>query len=301
MKVAVSGSGGFIGTALCRSLRADGHEVVRLVRRRPAGPDEAQWNPSQGRLDIGDLAGAEAVVNLAGASLGRRRWSRSYRRVIHDSRIRSTSVLASALTQLPERPRVFVSASGSGLYGPDRDDEVLDEDSSAGDGFLAQLCEDWEQAAAPARAADIAVCHPRLGMVMDRSGGALGRMLPLFRLGLGGSLGDGHQFWSVISLHDTVRALRFLIEQHGSVGPYDLTAPQPVTNAEFSRLLAHALSRPRLLPVPPFALHLGLGGFADELLGSLYVVPERLVQAGFEFDHPDARSIVRAAIDGYRA
>ena len=189
MRVAVSGSGGFIGTALCASLQAEGHEVVRLVRREATDILEAQWDPARGHLDAGVLTGVEAVVNLSGAGIGQRRWSRSYRRVIHDSRIRSTALLASALAQLPEPPRVFVSASGISLYGPDRDAEALHEDSAAGEGFLASLCEEWEHAAAPARAAGVAVCHPRFGIVMDRGGGALGAMLPLFSWGLGGSLG----------------------------------------------------------------------------------------------------------------
>ncbi|PSK99741.1 hypothetical protein CLV30_11744 [Haloactinopolyspora alba] len=299
MKVAISGGGGFVGTALRASLRADGHDVLRLVRRKPAGPHETQWDPAQGVLDVGDLAGVEAVVNLAGAGVGARRWSRSYKRLVHDSRIRSTALLASGLAQLAEPPRVLVSASGVSLYGPDRGDEVLDEESDAGDGFLAGLCHEWEQAAAPARAADIAICHSRFGIVMDRSGGALGRLLPWYRLGLGGTLGNGRQFWSPISLHDTVRALRFLIEQHGCVGPYNLTAPEPLVQAEFSRVLGQAVSRPRLLPVPETALRLAVGQYATEIVGSLNVLPTRLTQAGFEFDHPDARSIVGAGLTGF--
>lgn len=296
MRVAVSGSSGFVGSALCASLSADGHEVVRLVRREATDVLEAQWDPARGHLDAGVLTGVEAVVNLSGAGVGDRRWSRSYRRIIRESRVRSTALLASAIAQLPEPPRVFVSASGIALYGPDRDAEPLDEDSAPGDGFLAALCEEWEQAAAPAKAAGVAVCHPRFGIVMDRSGGALGAMLPLFSWGLGGALGGGHQFWSPISLHDTVRALRLLIEEHGCVGPYNLTVPEPVSNAEFSRILAAQLRRPRLLPVPGVALQLALGAYADEVLGSLFVLPRRLLQAGFTFDHPAAWSIVRAAV-----
>ncbi len=298
MRVAIAGGSGLIGSALRASLISDGHEVVRLVRRHPASPDEAHWDPDGGILDADDLAGVEAVVNLAGAGVGDRRWSSSYRRVLHDSRIRSTTLLASTMAQLPDPPRLFVSASGIAVYGTDRGDEILDEDSPAGDGFLALLCQEWEQAAAPARAAGIAVCHPRFGLVMGPGGGAFARMLPWFRAGLGGSYGNGDQWWSPVSLHDTVRALRFLIEEHGCVGAYDLTAPHSISNAEFARVLAAALNRPRLLHAPAFGLHLLLGPYARHILGSLNVVPARLTRSGFTFDHSDAHSIVTAALAG---
>ncbi|PZF82300.1 TIGR01777 family oxidoreductase [Jiangella anatolica] len=296
MLVAVSGSSGFVGTALVAGLTAAGHDVVRLVRHRPAAANEAQWDPEQGVVPLARLAGVEAVVHLGGVSVGAHRWTRKFKRQLHQSRIRSTTVLASALTGLAARPRVFVCASAMGYYGPDRGRELLDEESGPGDGFLAGLCQDWEQAAAPAKAADIAVCHTRFGFVIGPDGGALKPLLPLFRLGLGGHFGNGEQFWSVISLHDTVRALRFLIEQHGSVGPYNVTSPEPVSNGEFSRVLAAELHRPRLLPVPGFALQLAVGQASEELLGSLRIVPARLAEAGFEFDHPDARAIIRAAL-----
>lgn len=296
MRVAVAGSSGFIGSALCASLSADGHEVVRLVRRAATAPDEAHWDPEQGAVPLAQLADVEAVVHLGGANVGGHRWTRRYKQQLHHSRVRSTAVLAAALTTLATRPRVFVSASAMGYYGPDRGHDVLNEDDAAGDGFMARLCQDWEQAASPARAADIAVCHPRFGLVVGPGGGALGPMLPLFRLGLGGAFGDGEQSWSPVSLHDTVRALRFMIEEHGCVGAYNVTAPEPVSNGEFSRLLAAELHRPRLLPVPGFALRIALGEAAGELLGSLHVVPTRLTEAGFTFEHPDARSIIAAAV-----
>ncbi|TDE13469.1 TIGR01777 family oxidoreductase [Jiangella asiatica] len=298
MRVAVSGSTGFLGTALCASLAADGHELVRLVRRPAAAPDEAEWDPEKGIVPLARLADVEAVVHLGGANVGARRWTRRYKQLLHHSRVRSTAVLAAALTGLATRPRVFVSGSASGFYGPDRGHDFLDEDDLPGDGFLARLSQDWEQAAAPARAADIAVCHPRFGTVMGPGGGALGPMLPLFRLGLGGAFGDGEQFWSPVSLHDAVRALRFMIEEHGCVGPYNVTAPEPVSNGEFTRLLAAELRRPRLLPVPGFALRIAVGEAAGELLGSLRILPTRLTEAGFTFDHPDARSIIAAAVRG---
>lgn len=296
MRVAVSGSSGFIGTALVAGLESAGHEVVRLVRHRPAAANEAQWDPEQGVVPLAHLAGVEAVVHLGGVNVGSRRWTRRFKKQLHHSRIRSTTVLASALTGLATRPRVFVSASAMGYYGPDRGREILDEESEPGDGFLARLCQDWEHAAAPARAADIAVCHPRFGLVIGPGGGALKPLLPLFKLGLGGHFGNGEQFWSPVSLHDVVRALRFMIEQHGSVGPYNVCCPEPVSNGEFSRVLADELHRPRLLPVPGFGLQLAVGEASSELLGSLRMSPMRLADAGFEFDHPDTRSILRAAL-----
>lgn len=296
MRVAVAGSSGFIGTALVTGLESAGHDVVRLVRHRPAAPNEAQWDPEKGVVPLARMAGVEAVVHLGGINVGSRRWTRRFKKQLHHSRIRSTTVLASALTGLAARPRVFVSASAMGFYGPDRGRELLDEESEPGDGFLAGLCQDWEHAAAPARAADIAVCHPRFGLVIGPDGGALKPLLPLFRLGLGGHFGNGEQFWSPVSLHDTARALRFLVEQHGSVGPYNVCCPSPVSNGEFSRVLADDLHRPRLLPVPGIGLRVALGEASSELLGSLRIVPTRLTEAGFTFDHPDVRAILRAAL-----
>lgn len=296
MRVAVAGSSGFVGAGLRAELAAAGHDVVRLVRRPAAADDEITWDPDAGRLDSASLAGVEAVVNLCGAGVGDRRWTRHYKRVIHDSRVRSTAVLASALAAMTEPPRVFVSGSAEGYYGNDRGRLILDENDPPGETFLARLCVDWEAAAAPAKAAGIAVCHPRLGIVMHRSGGALGRMLPLFRFGLGGRLGGGEQFWSFVSRADTTRALRFLVEEHGCVGAYNVTAPQPAANAEFARVLAEAMKRPALVPAPSFAVQVVLGEYADEVLGSLRIVPSRLLDSGFTFEHPDARSVVAAAL-----
>lgn len=296
MRVAIAGSSGLIGTALRESLLSDGHEVVRLVRRSPASADELAWDPAAGELDPAGLDGLDAVVNLAGAGIGDRRWTREYKRLLLESRVQATSLLATTIAQLDRPPRVFVSASGINAYGDDRDAEVLDEDAEAEDSFLARLCRDWEAAAQPARDADVAVCHTRFGIVVAAEGGALSRMFPLFRFGLGGRLAGGEQYWSFVSLVDAIRAVRFLIEQPGCVGPYNITAPQPVTNAEFTRVLAHSLNRPAVLPVPGIALRLALGEFAETIAGSLYVVPKRLVEAGFEHRHPDARSAVQAAI-----
>lgn len=297
MRVAISGASGLIGTALGASLNSDGHDVLRLVRGRPAtSADQVAWDPAAGWLDVPRLEGVEAVVNLAGASVLDRRWSDTYKRVLRFSRVGATQTLASALARLDKPPRVLVSASATAYYGPDRGADILDEDEPAGNGFLAGLCAAWEAAAASAQQADVAVCHARLGIVMSSKGGALERMLPWFRKGLGGPLGGGRQYWSYVSLGDAVRALRFLIETHGCSGPYDITVPEPVTNAEFSRVLARALNRPTLLPVPASVLRIRFGDLAEDLMGSLRVVPGRLLDAEFDFDHPDARSVVAAAL-----
>lgn len=296
MRVAITGSSGLVGTALRDSLTADGHQVVRLVRRPAQVPDEVSWDPAIGHIDPAALNGVEAAVNLAGAGLGERRWTRAYKQLIRNSRVGATRTLAMTLAGLPEPPRVLVSGSGIDAYGPDHGADILDEDEPTGEGFLAEVFRDWEAAAAPAVRADIAVCHVRLGPVMTSKGGTLARMLPLFRLGLGGPLAGGEQYWSPVSLDDTVRALRFLVETHGCAGPYNVTAPEPVTNGEFSRVLARAVGKPAVLPAPEFALRIRFGGFADRMVNSLRVVPARLLEAGFEHRHPDAPAIITAAL-----
>jgi uncharacterized protein (TIGR01777 family) len=296
MRVAITGSSGLVGTALRESLTADGHQVVRLVRRPAQAPDEVSWDPAIGHLDPAALKGIEAAVNLAGARLDERRWTRDYKQLIRNSRVGATRTLAMTLAGLHERPRVLVSGSGIDAYGSDHGADILDEDEPTGDGFLAEVFCDWEAAADPAVRADIAVCHIRLGPVMTSRGGVLARMLPLFRLGLGGPLAGGEQYWSPVSLDDAVRALRFLVETHGCAGPYNVTAPEPVTNGEFSRVLARAVGRPAVLPVPEFALRIRFGGFADRVVNSLRVVPARLLEAGFEHRHPDVSAIITAAL-----
>jgi len=297
MRVAMTGSSGLIGTALLGSLTADGHEVVRIVRREPQRTDEVPWDPDRGHIDPARLEGVDAVVNLAGANISGHRWTPSYKRTLVASRANATRTIAAALAGLDNPPQVFISASATGFYGTGHGVEVIDEDDPPGEtGFLAELCTEWEAAAAPAAEADVAVCHPRIGMVMTASSGAMGRMLPFFRRGLGGPLGGGDQYWSYVSLVDAVRALRFLLETPGCAGPYNVTAPEPVTNAEFSRVLARALHRPMLLPVPAPALRIRLGELAEYVLASVRAVPRRLLEAGFRFEHPDARSVVAAAL-----
>jgi uncharacterized protein (TIGR01777 family) len=295
MRVTVTGSSGLIGSALAQSLREDGHDVVRLVRREPARDDEARWSPADGCVDKDSLEDADAVVHLAGAGVGDRPWTKAYKRKIRDSRLVGTRTLAEAIAAAHPRPRVLVCGSAIGYYG-DTGGADADEKSPMGRGFLAALVRDWEAAAAPALDAGVRVVHPRTGVVLARDGGILGRTLPLFRLGLGGRLGDGRQWTSWISLTDQVAALRFLIDQEID-GPVNLTAPNPVTNETYTRALGRLLHRPARLAVPGFALRAALRGFADEgPLISQRVLPRRLGDAGFRFAHEHVEEALAAVL-----
>ncbi|GGW81004.1 epimerase [Streptomyces lucensis JCM 4490] len=290
----VAGASGLIGSALVRSLTADGHEVVRLVRRAPRGRDEVRWDPERGSVDAAGLVGCDAVVNLAGAGIGDRRWTPEYKRLIRDSRVLGTATLAEAVAALPRPPRVFVNGSAIGFYG-DTGDRVVDESAPPGDGFLPRLCVEWEDAAAPAREAGVRTVFPRTGLVVARGGGAWGRLFPLFRAGLGGRLGDGRQYWSYIALHDEVAAIRHLIDDEALSGPVNLTAPQPLTNREITEAMARVLHRPALLPVPAPVLRAALGELAGDVLGSQRVVPRRLSESGFRFAFAGIDEAIRAA------
>jgi uncharacterized protein (TIGR01777 family) len=294
-RIAVAGASGLVGSALVRSLTADGHEVVRLVRRPPRGPDEVRWDPEAGHVDASGLAGCAAVVNLAGAGVGDHRWTEEYKRRIRDSRVRGTAALAEAVARLEAGPRVFVNGSAIGYYG-DTGDRAVDEDAPAGEGFLASVCVAWEEAAAPAREAGVRTVLARTGLVVAAGGGAFGRLLPLFRAGLGGRLGDGRQYWSYIALHDEVAALRHLLEREDLSGPFNLTAPQPLTNREITRALARVLRRPAPMAVPAPVLRAVLGEMAGDVLGSARVLPRRLLESGFAFAFPDIEGALRAAL-----
>jgi uncharacterized protein (TIGR01777 family) len=288
LTVAVSGASGLIGRALVAALRQDGHTVLRLVRRQAAAPDEISWGPGEGRLDPAALAGVDAVVHLSGAGVGDRRWTEQYKRELYDSRVVSTRTVVSALLAAGEatpRPRVLLSASGVGCYG-DTGDRVVDEQSPFGTTFLARLCRDWEAAAEPAAQAGVRVVNLRTGLVLSPGGGMLARMLPVFRLGLGGRLGSGRQYWPWITLADEVGAIRFLLTAQVP-GPVNLTAPQPVRNSEFTTQLARAVHRPGLAWVPRPALRVVLGKFAEEVLGGQRAVPAVLQRSGYRFQHPD--------------
>ncbi|PZG90011.1 TIGR01777 family protein [Streptomyces sp. NTH33] len=294
-RVAVAGASGLIGGALVRSLRADGHEVVRLVRRAPRGVDEVRWDPAGRSVDTAGLAGCDVVVNLAGAGVGDHRWTEEYKKEIRDSRVLGTAALAEAVASLDVPPRVFVSGSAIGFYG-DTGDRVVDEDAPPGDGFLPRLCVEWEQAAAPAREAGVRTVFARTGLVVAREGGAWGRLFPLFKAGLGGRLGDGRQYWSFIALHDEVAALRHLVDTRSLSGPVNLTAPQPLTNREITAAMGRVLHRPTLLSVPAPVLRSVLGEMAGDVLGSARVVPKRLLESGFSFAFPGIEDAVRAAL-----
>ncbi|MFI9080545.1 TIGR01777 family oxidoreductase [Streptomyces sioyaensis] len=294
MRIAITGSTGLIGTALARSLRADGHDVVRLVRRAPGAADEVRWDPKRQEVDTAGLTGCEAVVHLAGAGVGDHRWTSAYKQEIRDSRVLGTRTLAAALTAMDTPPRVFVSGSAIGYYG-DTGDRRTDESAPAGHGFLPEVCVAWEDAAKPAREAGIRTVFARTGLVVARSGGAWGRLFPIFRLGLGGRFGDGSQYWSFISLADHIAALRHLIDTGDLTGPVNLTAPEPVTNREATAVMGHVLNRPTLCTVPAPVLRAALGEFAGDVLGSQRVVPRRLLDSGFVFRHPRIIDAIRAA------
>jgi uncharacterized protein len=279
-KIAITGASGLIGSALVGDLRDKGHEVLRLVRRPVASADEVQWDPKNESIDIASLAGVNTVINLAGAGVGDKRWTSSYKNEILNSRVSSTRTIAKAVEEL--KPDVFISASAVGWYGETGDRAVTEADRG-GDDFLAGVCEQWEAAAD--LAPSVRTVKMRIGVILDPTGGALGKMLPLFKFGVGGKLGSGKQWWSWITLHDQIRAIEFLMDSDLS-GAVNTTAPNPATNSEFTAALARALHRPALLPVPGIALKLALGGFSSELLGSKNVISEKLTTAGFVFDYP---------------
>jgi len=283
MKIAITGSRGLIGSALVPHLRAEGHEVLRIVRGK-AEADEVAWDPMSGTLDADKLRGVEAVVHLAGAGVADRRWSTGYKGVILSSRVDGTATLARALAQMPTPPSVMVSASAVGYYGS-RGDEVLTEAAEPGTGFLADVCAQWESATSAAAGAGIRVAIFRMGVVLSAAGGALKKQLPLFRLGLGARLGRGNQELSWISRRDAVAGISFLVAGDALAGPFNLTAPQPVSNAVFTRAVAGALRRPARLAVPEVVVRLAAGSeMASEfLLTSQRVVPERLLATGFTF------------------
>lgn len=293
MRVVVSGASGLIGTALCASLEHDGHAVTRLVRRE-ARTGESRWDPAAGRIEPAAIEGADAVVHLAGAGIGDRRWTEGYKREILESRTRSTGMLACAIAGASRKPSVFVSGSAIGWYGP-RGDERLGESASRGDGFLADVCERWEAAASGAGVRTVLL---RTGIVLSPRGGALAKQLPLFRLGLGGRFGNGRQWQSWIDVDDEVRAIRHAIDSRLE-GPVNLTAPAPVTGDEFARTLARVLRRPALLPIPAFGPRLLLGReLADALLFTgQRVLPEALLASGFAFAYPTLEASLRHLLD----
>jgi uncharacterized protein (TIGR01777 family) len=295
MKVAISGVSGLIGSALAHSLVEDGHEVFPLVRRDVRTSSEIPWDPEGGTLPVARLAGLDAVVHLAAAGIGDKRWTSEYKQVLLTSRTRSTSLLARAVVGADPRPPVLLSASAIGFYG-DTGELPVDEKSPRGQGFLAEVCSAWEAATGPAADAGVRVVHLRTGLVLSGHGGILSRLLPLYKAGLGGRLGTGRQYQSWISLTDEVAAIRFLLANPIS-GPVNLTAPDPVPQAEFARALAKAVHRPALIPTPAFAVRLATGQMGEEAaLQGQRVLPGVLSEAGFIWNHSQLDEALRAEL-----
>ena len=290
-RIAVTGASGLIGTALVGYLKSQGHTVQRLVRRTAVSSEEITWDPIAGTVDMDALAGVDAVIHLAGAGVSDKRWTKKYKSEILNSRLLGTTTIAKAVAIV--KPQVFISASAIGWYGESGNRAVVESDR-VGDDFLAAVCREWESAAD--LAGDVRTVKLRTGLVLDPTGGALGKMLPIFRFGLGGKLSNGKQWWSWITLHDQIRAIAFLLENKVS-GPVNMTSPNPVTNSEFTAGLARAMHRPALFPVPAFALKIVLGGFSSEVLGSKKVMPQALTEAGFTFDYPHISSALEKLVD----
>ena len=295
MKIVISGASGLIGTQLVTTLKSSGHEVVQLVRRT-AGAGQIMWDPKSGKLDSASLEGCDAVIHLSGAGIGDKRWSDAYRREILVSRTATTLLLANTIASLQRKPSVFLSGSAIGIYGA-RGDEQLTETSAHGTGFLADVCEQWEAAAKPAIDAGVRTVFLRTGIVLSPKGGALKKLLPLFRLGVGGKFGDGKQWQSWISMDDEVASIMHLLTANVS-GAVNLTAPQPVTNAEFTKVLARVVKRPAIVPVPTFAPKILLGGeLADALLFTgQRVMPQALTASGYVFKHSTLESALRSLL-----
>jgi hypothetical protein len=286
MHIALTGASGLIGSTLGTALAGDGQRVSRLVRRAPRSPDEVPWDPATGLLDPERWTAPDAVIHLAGENIAAGRWTRRRREMLRRSRVDATRTLVASLARLPQPPASFLCASAIGFYG-ERGDEPLTETSAPGTGFLADICRDWEQAAAAAHDFGCRVVHLRLGAVLARSGGMLPRLLTPFRLGVGGPVGHGRQYLSWIAIDDVVGAVQHILANPSLVGPVNLVAPEPITNAEFARELASLLHRPAWLRTPAFALRLALGQLADELiLASTRVVPTVLLQSGYTFRFP---------------
>jgi len=299
VRFVVGGASGLIGTALVAGLESRGHDVVRLVRTK-AGPGDSVWDPQSGRLEASVISGADVVVNLAGAGIGDKRWTADRKELLVRSRVESTALLAQTMVEASDPPGVFLSGSAVGFYG-DRGDEELDETSPPGEGFVADLCQQWESAARPAAEAGVRVVNLRTAVVLTPHGGALAKQLPLFRFGVGGRLGSGRQWFPWISMTDEVRAIMWAAETDVLDGPVNLAAPGSVTNRELTRLLAGVLGRPAVLPVPRFVLRVALGEMTGELLASAHICPRRLLDSGFSFEHPDLTIALEAVLATQKA
>ena len=293
MKILVGGSSGLVGTALIKSLEADGHEVFRLVRHAPTSKTEVEWSPDRYSIALARIEGFEAVVNLAGESIAEGRWTDEKKRRIRESRVKGTKLLGDALANLTVRPKLFICASAIGYYG-NRGDEILTEASPPGKDFLADVCVEWEKATALATEKGIRVVNARFGVILDQHGGALKKMLPPFRMGVGGKIGSGEQWMSWIALDDVLGALNFALTNDSLRGPVNFVAPNPVTNAEFTKTLGKVLSRPTLFPIPAFGVRLMFGEMGEALLlGGQRVAPERLKECSYTFQCPELLAALR--------
>ena len=298
MDVAVTGSHGFIGSALLPALTRAGHRPVRIVRGRAAGDDDLSWDPEAGTIDAGGLEGIGGVVHLAGAGIGDKQWTDARKRLILESRTKGTSLLARTLAGLARPPSVLVSASASGYYG-DRGDEPIDEQSTPGNDFVARVCVQWEAATAPAAEAGIRVARVRSGIVLGRDGGVLPRLLLPFRLGLGGRIASGRQYMSWISIDDEVRAILHALTQDGVAGPVNLVGPAPVTNDEFTKTFGRVVRRPTVIPTPllPLRARYGRELVQHLLVEGQRVLPKRLEATGYAFEHSTLEDALRAVVD----
>ncbi len=297
MKIVVAGASGLVGSALVSKLKAEGAEVTRLVRSA-AKSGEIEWHPDRGSIDAPAMEGFDAVINLAGDGIADGRWTEEKKRRILDSRVNGTRLLSETMANLSRKPATFINASAVGFYGS-RGDELVDEDSGPGEGFLASVCRQWESATAPAEQAGIRVVKLRLGVILTKDGGIMGSMLRPFKLGLGGKVGSGQQVISWIAMDDVVAAISFILHTESLRGPINAVAPQPVTNEEFTRTLGRVLSRPTFMAMPAFAARLAFGEMADEMmLSSTRVAGKVLNDAGFKFQYPELEGAVRAMLQG---
>lgn len=292
MRIAVTGASGLVGSALVPALRAGGHEVLRLVRREPRGADEVRWDPAAKTIEAARLEGLDAVVHLSGENIADGRWTDAKKARLRSSRVGSTRFLSETLAGLARKPSVLVSASAVGYYG-DRGEAWLAENALPATDFFGQLSVEWESAAAHAAHAGIRVVHPRTGIVLSPAGGALAKMLLPFKLGIGGVVGSGRQYFSWIALDDVVGVIHHMLARSDLSGPVNVAAPEPVTNAELTKTLGRVLGRPTFVPVPAFALRIAFGEVADALLASTRLRPERLLETGYRFRYPELEGALR--------
>jgi uncharacterized protein len=292
MKVLIAGASGLVGKALIPSLEAEGARVTRLVRTS-AGPEQIEWHPNNDQIDGTKLEGFDAIINFAGENIAGGRWTDEQKRKIRDSRVNGTHLLSEAIARLKQKPKVFLCASATGLYG-DRGDETLDEQSDSGGGFLAGVCREWEKATDPAIEAGVRTVHLRFGPILAREGGMLAKLLTPFKMGMGGKVGSGKQYIAWVSIDDAVNAIQLALKDESFRGPLNIVSPHPVTNEEFTKTLGHVLNRPTALAMPAFAVRLAFGEMADEmLLTSQRVIPKRLHDAGYEFEFPELEGALR--------